>query len=306
MSLLSEIQGRPERIRSLISVLKGYADVIEYRGPKEDSELKKWLLPKAFIDKGGSETVLSNTVGCATSLGLIKYEDNKVILLNSDIPVDIDSYIDYLHGVLIDPPNDYDKVLFYVYAYFILRTEEEGTFQWIHERNNQQIASDINDKVKEVLKISDKKDSESIFNSTKYAPWKSWMSFLGLGWDDGKALPSFYPSLTTRLEREIIKVGEQLGFNTEITAEDFINSLAKFMPYIDRGRIFDVLAPKMGIKLNTRKFSILLSRALRELHDDGIITLQKKISDDRLAIDLATDNTHPIRSISKIIIEKGE
>ena len=97
------------------------------------------------------------------------------------------------------------------------------------------------------------------------------MTFLGLTvrqpFVNAQDLPDPTCRLLRELEREAFAPGERLA------ADDFLQMVARRMPYLDRGRMFSNYAATLGHAPSVRRVSPLLSFALGQLHAEGWITL---------------------------------
>jgi len=190
MSLLSNTQGRPERVRSLVGLLSAHGGTM----PRE--EVYDWLLPRPFRNRDQVPTSIQNTIGAASDLGLVETFRDRLVLVHPHVPTSEDALSDYCHDFLCTTEKQEDRVLLDAFAYFVVRSEQHGSTDWIE--SNRQVADEVND----VLMKQASEDDERRFNDTKIAPWKSWMTYLGLGWE-APSLPTFYPSVTERLQRVV-------------------------------------------------------------------------------------------------------
>ena len=66
MSLLSDTQGRPERVWSLLRLLQALGG----RVPRSD--VNTWMMPASFRDSEESLSQVTQTIGSARSLGLVE------------------------------------------------------------------------------------------------------------------------------------------------------------------------------------------------------------------------------------------
>src|SRR3546814_6038283 len=86
-------------------------------------------------------------------------------------------------------------------------------------------------------------------------------------------LPSqLYPLADGRLIRELARVGTHR--DQEVSADAFLAGLAVRLPYLDGGRMFLEATRRLGHSPAPRRLSPILSAALRNLHDDGLIELR--------------------------------
>lgn len=280
MSLLSNTQGRPERVRSLVGLLSAHGGTM----PRE--EVYDWLLPPFFRNRDQVPTSIQNTIGAASDLGLVETFRDRLVLVHPHVPMSEDALSDYCHDFLCTTEKQEDRVLLDAFAYFVVRSEQHGSTDWIE--SNRQVADEVND----VLMKQASEDDERRFNDTKIAPWKSWMTYLGLGWE-APSLPTFYPSVTERLQRVVRDVGMVLGSDREVDAATFMREVASRMPYLDGGDRFRSICDSVPFRPTGTTW--ILSEALRDLHDDGTLRLHVR-GDAREGQQLAPDDTHSIRS----------
>ena len=127
MSLLSDTQGRPHTVRSLVRSLKALGN------SATREELEAWFLPGDF--KGDSPAKqrkrLAATLGCARSLGWIRDDDRAIVLTNTTIPDHPAGFSDALHSALRHSDKPEDQRLLEAFAFVILRTEAEGGSGWL-------------------------------------------------------------------------------------------------------------------------------------------------------------------------------
>src|SRR5437762_5592214 len=99
MSLMSDTQGTPERVWSLVRLLGAHGGEM----PRHD--VKEWLDP---LERDTLGTAVANTIGAASSLGLVSTDNNgKSLRLEvSDLPRDIDCFSDWVHDRLAKLPGD--------------------------------------------------------------------------------------------------------------------------------------------------------------------------------------------------------
>lgn len=289
MSLLSSTQGRPERIRSLVALLR------DHQAPLSRAEVIRWLQPGSRA--GESDSAASQTLDCARSLGFVETQGKHVVLSDRTLDLDHAAFADRIHRALVETENPADRVLLEAYATFVVRTDQEGGTDWIGQSRSEDLADAINAAV-----TGPDYQGKPRFNSTKYAPWRSWMVYVGLGWEFERIV-SFYPSPTARLERELLAIAEKLGVEQEVPAEDFLATVAEHMPYVDGGTMFHEAAQRMAFKPANRQVSRLLSAALRDLEELGAIALHQR-GDASGAYLLSRDPAHPIAQFAAITIRR--
>ena len=96
-------------------------------------------------------------------------------------------------------------------------------------------------------------------------------------------------------------LGTTLGFDTELDPNTFLTALAPQMPYIDGGVLFNSIGSSLRMRTKTAQLSIVLSNGIRELHDDGVVTV-KAPGDASDTIQLAPDPGHKLKYMKTIVI----
>lgn len=118
------------------------------------------------------------------------------------------------------------------------------------------------------------------FNTTKLTGLNRWFSYAGLGWYDPAEVFQCDP-----YERLLRRLPAVFGGSTELTADRFMAGLAEACPELDGGPIFtSVNAPYSP---TSRRCTTGVSRALVELHLDGVIRLRCPSDSDGWWIDEA-------------------
>jgi hypothetical protein len=306
MSLLSDIQGTPERVWSLLRLMSAVG------GSLSVSEIDAWMNPNFRSGGGMSRETLSpsavppsvtQTIGCAVSLGLIEMVQKGQYKLSVELPQSLDGFADLVHGVLAaqadDEPN---SVMLEAYAAAVALIEKHGGTSWAN-RTRTDLAGEID----HALRAVDERDGDRRFNSTKYASWARWMIFLGLG----REVPmpggrdTFYPYPAERLDRELTLLTDKLPPEQEHDFDAVLIHLSRRMPYLDGGRWLMATAERLGAGLRPRTVTLVLSGALRDLHDDGRLFLAT-LGDAADAFALGRDPTHPQRSVKTLTIRLPE
>jgi hypothetical protein len=104
------------------------------------------------------------------------------------------------------------------------------------------------------------------FNNTKYAGFRRWLRYMGLGWHDGS--DAFQPNPYDRLARTLPRI---FASQDELGADEFMKRLAATCPELDGGRIF--LLVNRHYDPTHRECTLAVAAALVELHLDGHLTL---------------------------------
>jgi hypothetical protein len=289
MALLSATEGTPERVWSLVSILAAHG------GKMERQELVQWLNPLFRSANGEAEekkTAVDATIQAALDLNLIDTsERGQVRLVYEGMIGKYDEFADDVHARLARlSDTDADAVIFEAFAWLAVQVEIEGSTLWVDDWSADEFA----DRADKALNLD---AGERRFNKTKRAPWRRWLEFVGLS----VPLPTGedYPSVTKRLERELFEGG--LPFDEEIVAGSLLDHIAHRLPYLDGGRLFARLCDRLGHRMAPQRLSRLLSSALRELDEDGRVTLIVR-GDSRYNVELAPDQFSRTQSFGAAIL----
>lgn len=291
MSLLSSTQGTPERVLSVLQVLSAHGGAL----PRAD--LFAWLNP-SFVRGGaprtGSTTAVEQTLGAATSLRLVVSADGGFTLA-VDLPdLELPALANLTHERLTDAPaGDADAVLLQAFAFVAARCEQAQGLGWL-QTSNKVFGDDVNDALKQ---RADTAAEGKRFNETKVASFWRWMAFVGLATD----LPDMaYPYVTERLAIELRRAG--LPFDVEIPVRDLLTVIAERMPYLDGGPLYLNAAARLGLPPTGRTLSPLLSIALRDLQDDGVLTLGAR-SDAAGLVALTADAFNATKAVQFVVLQ---
>ena len=101
-----------------------------------------------------------------------------------------------------------------------------------------------------------------------------------------------------------VRTGRLEPAGAPLPVDTVLQTLAQRMPYLDRGALRARVAAAASIKDDPKRLSHLLSAALRELHDEGRIELDRR-GDATGYVDLAPDPFHEVKSVLTIKIMAG-
>jgi hypothetical protein len=258
MSLLTATQGTPARVYGLVRLLHEAAEALP------TDTIAGWLVPRNII--GRDEVVrpkeaLEQTISAARSLRLIS--ENSPVSPTVPVPDAIEGFADVAHRQLCALPNDdANIVVLKVYAWFVIRADQDPGS--LYRPGREALAAEIDGAFPR-----SEGEAARTFNSTKFAPWARWVSFLGLG----SELPNapFFPYPAERVLRELRAIAAVDGFDTDLDFRDVRNQLSRRMSYLDGGEIFGEMSQRLGLR--TRTLSRVLSSVLRDLHQEGQIQL---------------------------------
>ncbi len=275
MSVLSSPQGRPETVFALMDLLDAHG------GQMPRDEVVEWMVPsirkhddphrRADGEKPkGAILRVTGTIDIADSLGFVR-RAGKNIELAVPMPPSIDIFADLVHARLISIPKEHpDSVIMSVFSWFVAQYDQASSKELLG-MSNEELANQINNDLQDTDLRKDR-----IFNKEKYPAWRAWVNFMGLGsdavWTSGGR---FYPHVAKRLIRTLNPlVATEYAFRKRYDLGDVLRVIAKSMPYLDGGQIFMGVAPPINLQTyEKRQISLVLSNALLELVDDGMIEL---------------------------------
>lgn len=258
MSLLTATQGTPGRVYAMLRLLH------EAREALPTDTISGWLVPRNVIGREEAprpKEALEQTISAARSLCLIS--DGSPVSLSATVPDIIEAFADLAHSQLCAlPADDANAVVLKVYAWFVLRAEQDPGS--LHRPGREALVAEIDGAFPRL----DGEDART-FNSTKFAPWVRWVSFLGLG----SELPNapFFPYPAERVLRELRAIARERGFDCDLDFREVIDQLSSRMSYLDGGEFFREMSQRVGFR--SRTLSRVLSNALRDLHQEAEIQL---------------------------------
>jgi hypothetical protein len=277
MSLLSTPTARPERVFSLISLVRTLG------GRVKQTDAKEWLAPSYRNAQGGAPKDgdrVREVFRVARDLGLLESEGNDWVNI-CELPSTRRLFALHVHKHLCGLPNeDPDAVLLRAYAWCVAFVEAFGTAELV-DRGSQTIANEIS----EALGRSGEADDEKVFNPTKLAAWKDWMAFLGLGWNDLPGTNGFLPDPSRRIAEELAGL---VGSQSRVEGQVFIAAISRSLPYLDGGALFGEACNTRGLHPAQGQISKLLSQALRMLDGDGVLKFDV-VGDTKKGVSLSKD-----------------
>ena len=288
MSVLSNPQGTPERVWSLIaglSALGGTAPRETYDGllnpgyDREDGEVR------------ANPSLAANAHGAALSLKLVEANRDQAALISA--PEDFLAFADLVHDHLAAlPAGEPDAPILEAFAWMAAESDKRGNLEWIYQTGRDEFVDNAN-----AALIGEDEDGK-IMNPTKAVAWRRWLSFMGLGvtMPTDRGAPDF-PTPAARIVRELKRAAIAPG--TVMPASEFITLLAKRMPYLDRGQLYTQACQRIDHNSGSSRLSPLLSVALRDLHDENILKLTPS-GDAADRVRLSEDSAHPIDAFTTI------
>lgn len=295
MSVLARPQGLPDRVWSLVAGLNAL-------GGRTDRATFEALINPGFTrDNVFIQTkaeLARDTLGAASSLGLVDYDRNEATLKEGLGFASADDLADHLHDHLSSlAPSDTNAVMLEAYAWVAAESDRQGDLGWIYDWGRDEFA----DKANEAL-VGEDEDGHPM-NQYKAVAWRRWLHFMGLGVPLPIAGIPDFPSPAARISRELARM--ELPFDQEIPAGSFLAGLAERMPYLDGGRLFVQACQRMQHNPRPNALSPLYSAALRDLHDNGTLVLRPR-GDASGATRLTEDDSHLIQTFNLVIVPAGE
>jgi hypothetical protein len=289
MSVLSSPQGTPERVWSLVAGLAAL-------GGECDRQTFDALLNPGYMKDGGlvraKDTLAANALGAASSLGLVEAGRDKAVLAEGLNLGDASAFADYVHDRLSSlKSGETDSAILETYSWLAAQSDRQGGLGWIYDLGREQFADHAN------AALVGEDDDGRPMNTTKVVAWRRWLAFIGLGVPLPIPNTPDFPTPTARLARELERAG--ISPDTVMPAEQFLTLLAGRTPYLDRGRLYVQACQQIGHTASSRRLSPLLSVALRDLHDDGILKLTLS-GDASTHIQLAKDPAHNIDAFTAV------
>lgn len=296
MSVFSNPQGRPPGVRALLGLLAAFPEGLTLK------EIQAWMSPasdRANADdetgEGTSKTRLSNTMGVARSLKLIEgVGDRHRVAADVAAATDLATLV---HERFVATQDDSDRLLVALYAFIVCRSQQEGGVSWLAQVTNKELA----DAAEAAFKATGDEHARITVNTTRFASWKEWTGFVGLGFDGIPRAPVFFlPEATVRIGKELELLGTELGFDQAHAAAKVIGALSERCPYLDGGSAHRALATALGLQ-EQMQLSPILSRALRGLNTAQRITLEGG-GDTSGSLTLVSDGVNRAQPFSRIRI----
>jgi hypothetical protein len=269
MSLLSTPTGRPERVFSLLALVRALG------GRVSASDAREWLAPqyRGGEATGSGDDVRGSKTGdrvrevfrVARDLTFLEADKDDWVSTR-ELPATRTDFAREVHAHLRKlPANDPDAVLLRAFAWCAAYSEVHGIYSLI-SKSAGEFAADV----AAALGRSAEGDDDRSFNTTKLSAWKDWMSFLGLGWNDLPGQPGFLPDPSTRFEEELMFL---VSPGARIDAKSFVEGIGRTFPYLDGGLLFDEACSTGLTRPPVGQLSRLLSQTLRMLEDRQILRL---------------------------------
>jgi hypothetical protein len=288
MSLLSTPTARPDRVFSLVSLVRALG------GRVTASDAKEWLAPayrtaESTPPKDGDR--VREVFRVARDLKLLDADQNDWVS-QCELPATRRAFAHHVHAHLCGlESDDPDAVLLRAYAWCVAYAEANGT-STVLSRTAKELVREI----AAALGRSNEQDEDPLFNSTKWPAWKDWMVFLGLGWNDLPGTSGFLLDPSRRIEEEILALTLS---DSRLDAKSFVVGIAKTFPYLDNGTLFEAACSTGLARPPKGQLSRVLSQAIRALQDEGILRCEM-VGDARDGVALFPDPLSSTNAFSHI------
>lgn len=284
MSLLTSTAHTPERIFGLLKLLNMLG-----------GESQRDIVQSIMDPDASEETAFIQTIGAAASLNIIEVDRT---VLRSLIPTTPSSHADFsdlCYDRLLETANsgnsdvgeDSNALLYGAYAMVAFKSDQNRSLSWFcDDMDLDAFATEVR------MAVAASDATGALFNKTKLAPWRRWMYNLGLieEFDRNVFIPDVSRRLTAEISRSHLpKAGTQ-------SALQFLGWVRTRMPFLPGGNLF---ASVTGQRPRLAECGVLLSAALRNLRDEGVLRLST-VGDAAGQVTLSQDVADPIRSFSEI------
>jgi len=305
MSLLSTPSARPERLFSLLSLVRAM------RGRIAPDEARAWLAPKFRSAETEKDTDpdrerkamgrVRETFWVARDLKLLN-EAGDHWVSSTDLPDTRRKLALYVHAHLrVLDVEHFDSVPLRAYAWYGAFVEEFGLYGTITQAAAT-LASEIAAALDPLQGVpSDSTEDTKVFNTTKFPAWKDWMGFLGLGHIDLPGTKGFLPDPTRRVAEELASITD---LPAQLEATNFLSIISDRLPYLDGGTMFAKAFAQRGLRPPHGVASRLLSQALRNLHDLGALSLRVD-GDTTTGLGLSKDPLSKVQFFSRVEFTPG-
>lgn len=195
--------------------------------------------------------------------------------------------------------DDPDHVVLQVFAWFVIKCDQEQGTYWIDRYRNEILADDID----RALRVTLGDTESSHFNKDKIAAWKRWVTFVGLA----SPMPGtgFYPYIYPRVKQVLAQaIGTRVDIESKIPYQEIESLISTEMPYMDGGTIHSEMSKALNYNPKPKSIGWLLSFALRELHDREEICLEA-LGDAKDTYGLARDTFSKLNNVKNVIVKEA-
>lgn len=254
--LLNVAQVTPSRLHALIKLIS------RLQAPTRKEILELLQPPMLVADQSAAKNVYNAAINC----GIIQDSSENILLLNEEAAhlESMQDFQQFMQRRVLGITEQYlPNYLFNLYsAWYIVQNER--VLQFVEKdyeiRFNDELFQDVETR---------------IFNMTKFNGWRTWATFLGLGWSLKAGLTGreiLVPCVSNRLRSVLTRLLPTDG--QIITCSQFVEMLGKHCPELDGGKLFVYCweASRSG-EQQGHNLSFALSTGLRQLHDSREIEL---------------------------------
>ncbi len=295
MSLLSTPTGRPDRVFSLVSLVRALggrvssSDAIEWLAPQYRSADSSSIADPERASKTGDR--VREVFRVARDLNLVDSEQDDWVGLQ-ELPSTRRAFARHVHSHLCGlPSDDPDAVMLRAYAWCVAYAEGHGIAALVGMS-----AKDFAREIAAALGRKSEGDDEKAFNPTKLPAWKDWMAFLGLGWNDLPGISGFVPDPSRRLTEDLDMLTPS---HARADASSFIARIASTFPYLDGGALFEEAFASGLRRPPSGQLSLVLSQAIRALEDTEVLRCKME-GDSKTGIALFPDPLSSINAFSHV------
>lgn len=297
MSILSTPTARPERLFSLLSLVRASDGAID------EEVAERSLAPEIRSEQEGQQAYFrpqrdraKELLEVAASLGFLEERGGRWEAKGA-LPETKRQFAAMVHDRLeATPADDPDAVMLRVYAWFVISSEEKGLAALLAAPDATLVADIAAD-----LGRGEAARQGRGFNTTKFNPWKDWMAFLGLGWVGLPGTAGFLPDPTQRLVESLRR---KPPLAREMRADKFLAWLASAAPYMDGGPLFEEASTALKRRPPKGQLSRFTSTALRMLHDGGDLEFIST-GDAARSAKLEPDPVHKLNSFTDVRLGSG-
>lgn len=280
MKLLSDVRFRPDALYALVRFLASCKD--------EPTTEDVCVLMAPGYSPGENETRILDLRDAAVGLGFLAPGTWRFIGEAWDLGRE--TFFDRVHRSIAA-----DEDFFPIYASLVIEIEKSGA-SWTRSR------SDFVGTLRDRVAIA-RGGKTATFNDPRLLPWRSLAAVLGLGYIGPNEVSVFLAHPVERLQRVALALPE-LSAGGEMTAVEFLSSVAREMPYLDGGVFFEDAAARAEFRPSGGAVSRILSQALVDLDERKILVLEQRGGDREGARRLATGSTTKERAFA--FVKRGE
>lgn len=294
MEIINNNQVTPQRLHALVRL------VSRLRNPNRDNLLELLQPPDLVKSQEAGKAVYNAALN--HNLIMEDNDNNGRVSLHPDIGKresieSAESFCARMQERLVGIADEYkdNYLLNLVTAWY--GVQNERIFQYRKKKDiSQQFNIDMDPRDQEDLI-----EEGRLFNEIKLNGWLTWASFLGWGWRMASGGPELLmPDAHKRLKPILPQL---LPNSEEIPFSQFAHNVANMCPELDGGSLFEKCwQASRGTEVRGNQLSLMLSTALRALHDNELLHLTEYAD----AIDvwrLYPAQTHPVQRVTHIKLQ---